>query len=155
MSAAVQAFKLAKGFFLIPAMMAFSGLIWTDDVTAVGYLSALLATSALILAFAAAIEGQFASRLTSSLACSAVAIGAQRDRFARRLSLVGWPSHSGLAGAQPLAAAFFASQRSSWLANCCRSAWLNAAGPPVSTPLLRRVSIKSRIFNRARILASV
>ena len=66
MSAAVQAFKLAKGFFLIPAMMAFSGLIWTDDVTAVGYLSALLATSALILAFAAAIEGQFASRLTSS-----------------------------------------------------------------------------------------
>ncbi|GGY57599.1 transporter [Bacterioplanes sanyensis] len=65
MGAAVQAFKLAKGYFLIPAMMAFSSLIWTDDVTLFGYLSALLATSALILAFAAAIEGQFASRLNN------------------------------------------------------------------------------------------
>ncbi|ASP39113.1 transporter [Bacterioplanes sanyensis] len=67
MGSAVQAFKLAQGYFLIPAMMAFSSLIWTDDVSISGYLSALLATCALILAFAAAIEGHFASRLPAPM----------------------------------------------------------------------------------------
>lgn len=67
MGSAVQAFKLAQGYFLIPAMMAFSALIWTQDVSALQYLSALLATAALILAFACAIEGYFASPLATPM----------------------------------------------------------------------------------------
>merc|ERR1712000_752989 len=63
MPTAVQAFKLAQGFFLIPAMMAFSTLIWTDGDTIWGYVESILATVALIGAFAGAIEGQWATRL--------------------------------------------------------------------------------------------
>jgi hypothetical protein len=37
--------------------------------------------------------------------------------------------------------------RSSWLAKFCRSAWLNGAGPPVSTPLARSSSMKLRMVS--------
>ncbi len=67
MPTAVQAFKLAQGFFLIPAMMAFSTLIWTDGDTIWGYVESILATVALIGAFAGAIEGQWATRLGKAL----------------------------------------------------------------------------------------
>jgi len=63
MQTAVQAFKLAQGFFLIPAMMAFSTLIWTEGDSIWGYMESVLATIALIGAFAGAIEGQWATRL--------------------------------------------------------------------------------------------
>ena len=63
MPTAVQAFKLAQGFFLIPAMMAFSTLIWTEGDSIWEYIESILATVAMIAAFAGAIEGQWATRL--------------------------------------------------------------------------------------------
>ena len=46
-----------------------------------------------------------------------------------------------------------ASRRSSWLAKDWRSAWLKAGGPPVSTPLLRRTSMKLRMSSVCRIFS--
>ncbi|GAL14993.1 TRAP-type uncharacterized transport system fused permease component [Vibrio astriarenae] len=63
MRSAVQAFKLAQGFFLIPMMMAFSGLIWVDGEVA-SFVLATLSTIALIIAFAGSIEGYMFGRLT-------------------------------------------------------------------------------------------
>ncbi|WP_394243018.1 TRAP transporter permease [Vibrio astriarenae] len=63
MRSAVQAFKLAQGFFLIPMMMAFSGLIWVDGEIA-SFVLATLSTIALIIAFAGSIEGYMFGRLT-------------------------------------------------------------------------------------------
>ncbi|UIP26967.1 TRAP transporter fused permease subunit [Photobacterium sp. TLY01] len=57
MRSAVQAFKLAQGFFLIPAMMAFSGLILGDGET-LHFVIAIATTAALIIAFAGGIEGR-------------------------------------------------------------------------------------------------
>ncbi|MDW6003324.1 TRAP transporter permease [Vibrio mangrovi] len=57
MRSAVQAFKLAQGFFLIPAMMAFSGLIWTQTETPLEFIESTIACIALIVAFAGGIEG--------------------------------------------------------------------------------------------------
>ncbi|SJN59719.1 Sialic acid TRAP transporter permease protein SiaT [Vibrio ruber DSM 16370] len=57
MRSAVQAFKLAQGFFLIPAMMAFSGLIWIQTETPLILIESILGCIALIIAFSAAIEG--------------------------------------------------------------------------------------------------
>ncbi|KUJ00143.1 TRAP transporter permease [Vibrio sp. MEBiC08052] len=57
MRSAVQAFKLAQGFFLIPAMMAFSGLIWTQTETLLAFVESILGCIALILAFAGGLEG--------------------------------------------------------------------------------------------------
>ncbi len=62
MRSAVQAFKLAQGFFLIPAMMAFSGLIWVEGEPthfAIGVVS----TISLFVAFAGGIEGRLFSPL--------------------------------------------------------------------------------------------
>ena len=54
---AVQAFKLAQGLFLIPIMMAFSSLLLLPETSAFDFVSALIATSALIIAFAGGVEG--------------------------------------------------------------------------------------------------
>jgi TRAP-type uncharacterized transport system fused permease subunit len=63
MRSAVQAFKLAQGFFLIPMMMAFSGLIWVDG-EAGNFVIATLSTIALIIAFAGSIEGYMFGKLS-------------------------------------------------------------------------------------------
>ncbi|MBD0787374.1 TRAP transporter fused permease subunit [Vibrio sp. Y2-5] len=57
MRSAVQAFKLAQGFFLIPAMMAFSGLIWVEGEH-LHFAIGIIATTSLFIAFAGGIEGR-------------------------------------------------------------------------------------------------
>nr|WP_319552119.1 TRAP transporter fused permease subunit [uncultured Vibrio sp.] len=57
MRSAVQAFKLAQGFFLIPAMMAFSGLIWIDGEP-MHFVIGVISTISLFVAFAGGIEGR-------------------------------------------------------------------------------------------------
>ncbi|MEH6532712.1 MAG: TRAP transporter fused permease subunit [Photobacterium frigidiphilum] len=63
MKSAVQAFKLAQGFFLIPTMMAFSGLIYSGDNMS-GFVFAIITTIGLILAFAGSIEGRLINPLS-------------------------------------------------------------------------------------------
>ncbi|MGF1875263.1 TRAP transporter fused permease subunit [Photobacterium frigidiphilum] len=63
MKSAVQAFKLAQGFFLIPIMMAFSGLIYSSDNIS-GFVFAIITTIGLILAFAGSIEGRLINPLS-------------------------------------------------------------------------------------------
>ncbi len=63
MQSAVQAFKLAQGFFLIPAMMAFSGLIFLDG-SLFHFLVGVLATAALFIAFAGGIEARLINPLS-------------------------------------------------------------------------------------------
>ena len=63
MQSAVQAFKLAQGFFLIPLMMAFSPLIY-DGENLLGFMFAIVTTIALIVAFAGAIEGRLIKPLS-------------------------------------------------------------------------------------------
>ncbi|MDC0610466.1 TRAP transporter permease [Vibrio sp.] len=63
MRSAIQAFKLAQGFFLIPAMMAFSGLIWTHNENAFEFIESIIACTALIVAFAGGIEGYLFQKL--------------------------------------------------------------------------------------------
>jgi len=62
MKSAVQAFKLAQGFFIIPIMMAFSGLIWMEGKN-VDFIVAIILTVGLIVAFAGCIEGRLATKL--------------------------------------------------------------------------------------------
>ncbi len=57
MRSAVQAFKLAQGFFLIPAMMAFSGLIWIEGEP-IHFVIGIISTISLFVAFAGGIEGR-------------------------------------------------------------------------------------------------
>ncbi|MCL9780211.1 TRAP transporter fused permease subunit [Vibrio sp. S4M6] len=57
MASAIQAFKLALGFFFIPTMMAFSGLIWVHGQS-MDFVVSILATIGLIIAFAGGIEGR-------------------------------------------------------------------------------------------------
>ncbi|WED22858.1 TRAP transporter permease [Vibrio sp. JC009] len=64
MQSSVQAFKLAQGFFLIPAMMAFSGLIWTQNESVFEFIESILACMALIVAFAGGIEGYLVKKLS-------------------------------------------------------------------------------------------
>ncbi len=66
MKSSVQAFKLAQGFFLIPAMMAFSGLIWTQNESSFEFLESIIACCALIISFAAAIEGYLIQKLAAA-----------------------------------------------------------------------------------------
>ncbi|EAS44282.1 transporter [Photobacterium profundum] len=63
MKSAIQAFKLAQGFFLIPTMMAFSGLIYSGDNMS-GFVFAIITTIGLILAFAGSIEGRLINPLS-------------------------------------------------------------------------------------------
>jgi len=63
MRSSIQAFKLAQGFFLIPAMMAFSGLIWTNNESVFEFIESIIACIALIIAFAGGIEGYLFRKL--------------------------------------------------------------------------------------------
>jgi len=65
MRSAVQAFKLAQGFFIIPIMMAFSGLIWMEGQN-IDFIIAVVLTIGLIIAFAGTIEGRLATKLPIS-----------------------------------------------------------------------------------------
>jgi TRAP transporter 4TM/12TM fusion protein len=62
MKAAVQAFKLAQGFLIIPIMMAFSGLIWMEGENTEFVISIVL-TIGLIVAVAGSIEGRLLTKL--------------------------------------------------------------------------------------------
>ena len=63
MKASVEAFKLAAGLFVIPIMMAYTGLInVTGD--ALGLLMAIVQTAAIIVAMAVVIEGYLLRKLT-------------------------------------------------------------------------------------------
>ncbi|HEY7866195.1 MAG TPA: TRAP transporter large permease subunit, partial [Psychromonas sp.] len=64
MKAAVQAFKLAQGFLIIPIMMAFSGLIWIEGENTEFVISIVL-TIGLIVAVAGSIEGRLVTKLPS------------------------------------------------------------------------------------------
>lgn len=64
MKSAVQAFKLAQGFFIIPIMMAFSGLIWIEGNN-IDFVIAIALTIGLIIAFAGCIEGRLATKLSA------------------------------------------------------------------------------------------
>lgn len=64
MKSAIQAFKLAQGFFIIPAMMAFSGLIWLDGEISHFFIG-IITTLGLIFAFAGGIEGRLIKKLNS------------------------------------------------------------------------------------------
>jgi len=68
MKSAIQAFKLAQGFFLIPLMMAFSGLIF-DSNQMIEFSLATVSTMALVIAFAGSIEGFFVDHLTIPERC--------------------------------------------------------------------------------------
>ncbi|TEW55225.1 TRAP transporter fused permease subunit [Psychromonas sp. RZ22] len=63
MKSAIQAFKLAQGFFIIPIMMAFSGLIWVQGNN-FDFIVSIILTIGLIVAFAGTIEGRLASTLS-------------------------------------------------------------------------------------------
>lgn len=65
MKSSVQAFKLAQGFFLIPAMMAFSGLIWSQNESSLEFIESIVACIALIVSFAGAIEGYLFKTLST------------------------------------------------------------------------------------------
>ena len=65
MRSSVEAFKLAGGLFLIPLMMAYTGLINTDGDLS-GLITAILQTIAIIIALAVAIEGYLLHELTRS-----------------------------------------------------------------------------------------
>ncbi len=62
MRSAIQAFKLAQGFFLIPLMMAFSPLIYSQG-NILGFVLAILSTMAIIVAFTGSIEGRMVHNL--------------------------------------------------------------------------------------------
>ncbi|MFT6924458.1 MAG: TRAP transporter 4TM/12TM fusion protein [Psychromonas sp.] len=62
MKAAVQAFKLAQGFLIIPIMMAFSGLIWVEGKNTEFVISIVL-TIGLIVAVAGSLEGRLVTKL--------------------------------------------------------------------------------------------
>ncbi|WP_269078778.1 TRAP transporter permease [Endozoicomonas numazuensis] len=63
MKSSVEAFKLAAGLFLIPVMMAYTGLINTEGDFA-GLAIAVVQTVAIIIAMAVAIEGYLIKRLS-------------------------------------------------------------------------------------------
>ncbi|WP_417360252.1 TRAP transporter permease [Gallaecimonas pentaromativorans] len=74
MKSSVQAFKLAFGFFIIPLMMAYSGLLWRADETAFDFTVAILATIGLIISFACGVEGRLVNRLSPMLRVVLLAI---------------------------------------------------------------------------------
>ncbi|MCE9685744.1 TRAP transporter fused permease subunit [Shewanella sp. AS16] len=74
MKSAVQAFKLAFGFFIIPLMMAYSGLLWRAGETGMEFSLAILATMGLIVAFACGIEGRLVNGLKPGIRLLLLAI---------------------------------------------------------------------------------
>ncbi len=65
MRSAMAAFKVAKGFFIIPLMMAYSGLLYTDNITLLDHSLSVAATLGIILCFAFAVEKYAAAPLTT------------------------------------------------------------------------------------------
>lgn len=63
MRSSIEAFKLAKGLFLIPLMMVYSDLLWLEDVGLFAFLFSLLVTLGVISASAFAVEGRIFCRL--------------------------------------------------------------------------------------------
>lgn len=63
MASAVQAFKLAQGFFIIPLMMIYSELLFLDTVTPWHFVIAIASTLFIIVCIAGAIEGYLLARL--------------------------------------------------------------------------------------------
>lgn len=57
MATAISAFKLSQGLFIIPLMMVYSDLLYTDKTNLTDFISAISQTVALIISFAIAIEG--------------------------------------------------------------------------------------------------
>lgn len=57
MKCAIEAFKLAKGFFIIPFMMIYTDLLWIEDVTLASFIYSAVVTLAVICAIAFAGEG--------------------------------------------------------------------------------------------------
>ncbi|MGP8307976.1 TRAP transporter permease [Vibrio sp. YIC-376] len=75
MKSAIQAMKLAQGFFLIPIMMAHGDLIWFKEFSVLPFTLSVIYTFALIVAFAGSIEGRLFNPL-SALARGILFIGA-------------------------------------------------------------------------------
>lgn len=57
MPTAMTAFKLAQGLFIIPLMMAYSDLLWLEGTGILSFVLAIVMTTALIVTFAACVEG--------------------------------------------------------------------------------------------------
>jgi TRAP transporter 4TM/12TM fusion protein len=64
MKSAIQAMKLAQGFFLIPIMMAHGELIWFKEFSVLPFTLSVIYTIALIVAFAGSIEGRLFNPLS-------------------------------------------------------------------------------------------
>lgn len=64
MKSAIQAMKLAQGFFLIPIMMAHGNLIWFKEFSLFPFVLSVVYTLALIVAFAGSIEGRLFNPLS-------------------------------------------------------------------------------------------
>ncbi|WP_273859829.1 TRAP transporter permease [Photobacterium sp. GSS17] len=64
MKSAVQAMKLAQGFFLIPVMMAHGHLVWFNDFSTGAFVLSVVYTLGLIVAFAGSIEGRLFNPLS-------------------------------------------------------------------------------------------
>ncbi len=87
MRSSIEAFKLAAGLFIIPLMMAYSGLIIIDDHW-LDFVLAIVRTIAIIVAMAMVIEGYFLKPLTVA------------ERFVALMTtpvLLFDPAHTGLA----------------------------------------------------------
>ena len=82
MRTATQAVKLSLGFFIVPAMMAYSALILVDGTSVAAFVFAIVCTVALISLAAYAIEGFALTR------CS----GLERTLFAAAAALILVPS---------------------------------------------------------------
>ena len=87
LGSAVEACKLAAGFFIIPVMMAYSSLLFVEGVTFVAGATAVLSTVALIGCVTAAIEGYaigrlvFYERLALALAAALIVYPSQATRW--------------------------------------------------------------------------
>ncbi|WP_440878064.1 TRAP transporter permease [Vibrio natriegens] len=66
MKSAIQAMKLAQGFFLIPIMMAHGNLIWFKEFSLFPFVLSVIYTLALIVAFAGSIEGRLFNPLSKA-----------------------------------------------------------------------------------------
>lgn len=64
MKSAVQAMKLAQGYFIIPIMMVHGHLIWFKEFALFPFVLSVIYTLALIIAFAGGIEGRLFNRLS-------------------------------------------------------------------------------------------
>ena len=70
--ASVEAFKLAAGLFVIPIMMAYSGIIHTEG-NGLGFIVSIVQTTAIIIAMALSVEGYLLRKLTSVERCVCIA----------------------------------------------------------------------------------